>query len=217
MHSPNPLLHPSGHGEETLRGPQNEKRPAVNVVSCQQAVSSGWWMGWESHPRPQHFQCYALLLSYPSNTLSSLRTIPTVRPIVNLSLGMPPPPSAKMRGQVLGSAFSLTAKHRCARLLVWYHLTRRGLERRAIVRDDADRRRWLGLLEGMATRRSWRRRRVASTGYRSKRSERAAGTATRRARRPCACAGGSPAPGLARLGPAWAGWTARLSRTLREP
>jgi hypothetical protein len=36
------------------------------------------------------------------------------------------------------------------------HVTRRGLERRAIVRDDADRRRWLGLLEGMATRRSRR-------------------------------------------------------------
>jgi hypothetical protein len=36
------------------------------------------------------------------------------------------------------------------------HVSRRGLDRRAIVRDDADRRRWLGLLEGMATRRSWR-------------------------------------------------------------
>jgi len=37
-----------------------------------------------------------------------------------------------------------------------YHVTSRGLERRAIVRDDADRRKWLDLLAAVATRRRWR-------------------------------------------------------------
>jgi len=37
-----------------------------------------------------------------------------------------------------------------------YHVTSRGLERRAIVRDDADRERWLALLDAVATRRRWR-------------------------------------------------------------
>jgi REP element-mobilizing transposase RayT len=37
-----------------------------------------------------------------------------------------------------------------------YHVTSRGLERRALVRDDADRERWLGLLGAVATRRRWR-------------------------------------------------------------
>ena len=37
-----------------------------------------------------------------------------------------------------------------------YHVISRGLERRAIVRDDADRDRWLALLGRMAERRDWR-------------------------------------------------------------
>jgi len=37
-----------------------------------------------------------------------------------------------------------------------YHVTSRGLERRAIVTDDADRRKWVGLLDAVATRRRWR-------------------------------------------------------------
>ena len=37
-----------------------------------------------------------------------------------------------------------------------YHVTSRGLERRAIVRDDADRGRWTDLLDTVATRRRWR-------------------------------------------------------------
>ena len=37
-----------------------------------------------------------------------------------------------------------------------YHVTCRGLERRAIVRDDADRARWLSLLSDVADRREWR-------------------------------------------------------------
>jgi len=36
-----------------------------------------------------------------------------------------------------------------------YHVTSRGLERRRIVRDDADRERWLVLLDRVATRRGW--------------------------------------------------------------
>ena len=36
-----------------------------------------------------------------------------------------------------------------------YHVTSRGLERRRIVRDDADRERWVGLLDRVATRRRW--------------------------------------------------------------
>ena len=37
-----------------------------------------------------------------------------------------------------------------------YHVTSRGLERRAIVRDDADRARWTDLLDRVARRRQWR-------------------------------------------------------------
>ena len=37
-----------------------------------------------------------------------------------------------------------------------YHVTRRGLEHRAIVRDDANRERWLEFLDRVATRRQWR-------------------------------------------------------------
>jgi len=37
-----------------------------------------------------------------------------------------------------------------------YHVTCRGLERRAIVRDDTDRNRWLSLLGKVADRREWR-------------------------------------------------------------
>ncbi|MBM4043285.1 MAG: hypothetical protein FJ290_32760, partial [Planctomycetes bacterium] len=37
-----------------------------------------------------------------------------------------------------------------------YHVTNRGLEQRAIVRDDADRLRWHKLLDVVATRRRWR-------------------------------------------------------------
>jgi len=37
-----------------------------------------------------------------------------------------------------------------------YHVTSRGLERRKIVRDDADRERWLDLLATVCTRRDWR-------------------------------------------------------------
>jgi putative transposase len=37
-----------------------------------------------------------------------------------------------------------------------YHVTRRGLERRAIVRDDADRQKWTDLLDTVATRHRWR-------------------------------------------------------------
>jgi len=37
-----------------------------------------------------------------------------------------------------------------------YHVTSRGLERRAIVRDDADRRKWVELLDRVAVRRRWR-------------------------------------------------------------
>lgn len=37
-----------------------------------------------------------------------------------------------------------------------YHVTSRGLERRAIVRDDADRSKWLELLDRVASRRRWR-------------------------------------------------------------
>jgi REP element-mobilizing transposase RayT len=37
-----------------------------------------------------------------------------------------------------------------------YHVTSRGLEQRAIVRDDADRRKWLELLDSVAMRRRWR-------------------------------------------------------------
>jgi len=37
-----------------------------------------------------------------------------------------------------------------------YHVTNRGLERRAIVYDDADREHWLDLLDRVATRRRWR-------------------------------------------------------------
>jgi len=36
-----------------------------------------------------------------------------------------------------------------------YHVTSRGLERRAIVADDADRQRWTDLLDSLATRRRW--------------------------------------------------------------
>ena len=36
-----------------------------------------------------------------------------------------------------------------------YHVTNRGLERREIVRDDRDRRKWHELLDRMATRRGW--------------------------------------------------------------
>jgi len=36
-----------------------------------------------------------------------------------------------------------------------YHVTSRGLERRAIVRDDTDRRRWRDLLDAVATRCGW--------------------------------------------------------------
>ena len=36
-----------------------------------------------------------------------------------------------------------------------YHVTSRGLERRRIVRDDADRERWVDLLDRVATRRRW--------------------------------------------------------------
>jgi REP element-mobilizing transposase RayT len=36
-----------------------------------------------------------------------------------------------------------------------YHVTSRGIERRAIVRDDRDRARWLDLLDTVATRRRW--------------------------------------------------------------
>ena len=38
----------------------------------------------------------------------------------------------------------------------FYHVTSRGLERREIVRDDADRRKWLELLGEVAARRCWR-------------------------------------------------------------
>lgn len=37
-----------------------------------------------------------------------------------------------------------------------YHVTSRGLERREIVRDDRDRRKWLEMLDIAATRHSWR-------------------------------------------------------------
>ena len=37
-----------------------------------------------------------------------------------------------------------------------YHVTSRGLERRAIVRDVRDRQQWVGLLDRVATRRGWR-------------------------------------------------------------
>jgi REP element-mobilizing transposase RayT len=37
-----------------------------------------------------------------------------------------------------------------------YHVTSRGLERRRIVSDDADRRKWVDLLDIVATRRDWR-------------------------------------------------------------
>jgi len=37
-----------------------------------------------------------------------------------------------------------------------YHVTSRGLERRKIVREDADRERWLDLLDSVCTRRDWR-------------------------------------------------------------
>lgn len=37
-----------------------------------------------------------------------------------------------------------------------YHVTSRGLERRRIVRDDADRERWVRLLDRVAARRQWR-------------------------------------------------------------
>jgi len=37
-----------------------------------------------------------------------------------------------------------------------YHVTSRGLERRAVARDDRDRRRWLKLLGDVAARREWR-------------------------------------------------------------
>jgi len=37
-----------------------------------------------------------------------------------------------------------------------YHVTSRGLERRAIARDDDDRERWTDLLDTVATRRRWR-------------------------------------------------------------
>lgn len=37
-----------------------------------------------------------------------------------------------------------------------YHVTSRGLERRAIVQDDADRAKWLELLDRVAARRRWR-------------------------------------------------------------
>ena len=36
-----------------------------------------------------------------------------------------------------------------------YHVTSRGIERRAIVRDDVDRNRWWQLLDVVATRRGW--------------------------------------------------------------
>jgi len=36
-----------------------------------------------------------------------------------------------------------------------YHVTSRGLERRRIVRDDADREQWINLLDRVATRRHW--------------------------------------------------------------
>jgi len=36
-----------------------------------------------------------------------------------------------------------------------YHVTSRGLERHAIVRDDRDRRKWHDLLDRTATRRRW--------------------------------------------------------------
>jgi len=37
-----------------------------------------------------------------------------------------------------------------------YHVTNRGVERREVVRDDADRAKWLELLDRVATRRRWR-------------------------------------------------------------
>jgi len=37
-----------------------------------------------------------------------------------------------------------------------YHVTSRGLERRRIVRDDSDRRKWVDLLDVVAKRRDWR-------------------------------------------------------------
>jgi putative transposase len=37
-----------------------------------------------------------------------------------------------------------------------YHVTSRGLERREIVCDDRDRRKWLELLAAVDTRRRWR-------------------------------------------------------------
>ena len=38
----------------------------------------------------------------------------------------------------------------------WYHVASRGWERRAIVRDDRERQRWLELLDRVATRCGWR-------------------------------------------------------------
>jgi len=38
----------------------------------------------------------------------------------------------------------------------FYHVTSRGTERREIVRDDADRRKWVELLGEVAARRRWR-------------------------------------------------------------